>query len=347
MLSGRFAADADWQRLGLSFRQTGWALKFLRPAREAIPPSERALAIFRRLADANPTVTAYKIEVAGCLSYVASACVGYNGAKARDYALESLSVIRSLPPEQQAQRDRAAAFNEMILGEYYQRAGRMEDALAHLRRSVALAEDVGRANPDFQRYRDQIGMFLMNLAGTELIAGDAEGARRTAGRIRDHVEPLLREHPDLRYPWNYKITALLIEAYLNLRAGRVSEASRVAELAAAGFQALKAPLSNQEHASLGCIEALFFATGRQLAADRPAESAGLRHHAERASSEILEAHRMGYQVPAVTAIVDGLLGGRPELRLLLMDQVFPEDPFQPEPGAHDDEPDSETRGTKP
>ena len=65
-----------------------------------------ALAIFRRLADANPTVTAYKIEVARCLTYVASTCVGYNGAKARDYALESLSVIRSLPPEQQAQKMR-------------------------------------------------------------------------------------------------------------------------------------------------------------------------------------------------------------------------------------------------
>ena len=92
-------------------------------------------------------------------------------------------------------------------------------------------------------------MFLINLAGTELIAGDAEGARRTAGRVRDHVEPLLRERPILRYPWNYKITALLIEAYLNLRAGRVSEASRVAELAAVAFQTLKAPLSNQEHSS--------------------------------------------------------------------------------------------------
>ena len=306
-----------------------------------------ALAIFRRLADANPTVTAYKIEVATCLNYIAAICVGYNGSKAREYALESLSMFRSLPPEQQAQRDRGEAFGERTLGQYYLGAGRMEDGLAHLRRSVALAENAGRANPDFQGYQDQIGMFLNNLAGAELIAGDAEGARRTAGRIRDHVEPLLREHPDLRYPWNYKITGLLIEAYLNLRAGRVSEASRDAELAATAFQALKAPLSNQEHYSLGCVEALFFATGRPLAADRPAESAGLRHHAERAISEILEADRMGSHDASVTAIVNGLLGGRPELKNLLLDKLFPSDAFRAEQDSENADRPSDLRGNKP
>ena len=46
-------------------------------------------------------------------------------------------------------------------------------------------------------------------------------------------------------------------------------------------------------------------------------------------------------------MVNLLLGGRPELQPLLMDQVFPIDPFRPEPGSDDDEPASDARGPKP
>ena len=116
---------------------------------------------------------------------------------------------------------------------------------------------------------------------------------RTVGRIRDHVEPVLREHPDLRYPWNWKILGLLIEAYLDVRAGRVSEASLAADRAEAGFQVLKPPLTNQEHFYRGAVEALFYATGRPAGDDRPAEPPGLRQHAERAIAEVREADRMG------------------------------------------------------
>ncbi|MGP0068559.1 MAG: hypothetical protein ACLQGP_33790 [Isosphaeraceae bacterium] len=112
-------------------------------------------------------------------------------------------------------------------------------------------------------------------------------------------------------------------------AGRLSEASQLAERAAAGFQILKPPLSNQEHFFRGVVEALFYAAGRPAGDDRPAEPPELRQHAERAIAEVWEADRMGYQLSNHTVMVNQLLGGRPELQLLLMDQLFPEDPFRP------------------
>ena len=56
---------------------------------------------------------------------------------------------------------------------------------------------------------------------------------------------------------------------------------------------------------------------------------------------------MGYRVPIATAMVDLLLGGRPEMKLLIMDQVFPENPIQPGTVADDDEFDADAPGTKP
>lgn len=330
LVSGRFADDTDRQRLGNCYHKTGWSLGFLRPPSEAIQASERALAIFRRLADANPTVTAYKIELAASLKNIGFIYLRRDVAKARKYALEAISVIRSFSPEQKVATGYHESLCERILGEYDLARGRIDEALLHMKRGVSVIEAEARAHPDYLPYQEELEMDLAALAVTELIVGDAEGAMRTVGRIRDHVEPVLREHPDLRYPWNWKILGLLIEAYIDVRAGRVSEASLAADRAAAGFQVLKPPLTNQEHFYRGAIEALFYATGRPAGDDRPAEPPGLRQHAERAIAEVREADRMGVGDPTYTAMVDGLLGGRPELQPLLMDQRFPADPFQPE-----------------
>ncbi len=95
------------------------------------------------------------------------------------------------------------------------------------------------------------------------------------------------------------------------------------------------------------MQALFYATGRPAGDGRPAEPPGLVRHAEVAIAELWQADRMGEGGRIQTAIVDRLLGGRPELQLLLMDQDFPIDPFRPEPGSDDDPPDSDSRGPKP
>ena len=345
LVSGPFVDDGDWVSLGLSYRQTGWALKFFRPSREAIPPFDRALAVFRRLATANPTVIQYKLELATCLRYLALAYIVDDRERARDYVLESLTVFRSLPRLQQHGFGDSA--NEHILSIYYMGKGRIEDALSHGRRSVALAEDLARAHPDNLAFQEELSMGLANYAVAELITGDAQAASRTAGRILELVEPVLREHPEMRYQWNWKIMAHLIEAYVSLAAGRAGDASRAAVLADAGLQVLEEPLSNQEHYFRGVVEAIFYAAGRPSAADRAAQPPGLSQHAELAIAEILEADRMGFGDTYVTAMLDRLLGGRPELRLVIMDELFPANPFRHEPGLVTANPSEDVGATRP
>ncbi len=107
----------------------------------------------------------------------------------------------------------------------------------HIRRSVTIVEEEARRTLITSIISNSWEAALVGLAVHELLIGDVQGARRTLGRIRELVEPVLREHPDLRYAWNWKIMGLLIEAYLDLGAGRVSEASQLADRAAAGLQA--------------------------------------------------------------------------------------------------------------
>jgi hypothetical protein len=51
-------------------------------------------------------------------------------------------------------------------------------------------------------------------------------------------------------------------------------------------------------------------------------------YAKRAMSELKTADQMGFRYPTITARVEELLDRRPEIHALLLDQLFPVDPFQ-------------------
>jgi hypothetical protein len=112
------------------------------------------------------------------------------------------------------------------------------------------------------------------------------------------------------------------------------------------MEALRPPLQLREPFFLGVAHAFFYAMGRPAGPGRSADPPGLPEHAERAVAGLRESDRLGYRLPGATAMVDQLLGGRPEIKLLIMDQLFPVDPFRPEPGSDDDEPTSDPRGPR-
>ncbi len=86
--------------------------------------------------------------------------------------------------------------------------------------------------------------------------------------------------------------------------------------------------------------------GRPGGPDRGAQPPGLRADVEFAVAEILESDRLGFRNPVATAMIAQILPKRPELRLLIMDQLFPEDPFQPDPRADNDDPAAAARRLK-
>jgi hypothetical protein len=162
----------------------------------------------------------------------------------------------------------------------------------------------------------------------ELGAGRVQEARRTIERARKVADPLLRSGPNLRHVRHWKILGLLVESLLDFQEGRVSDASRAADEAAGELEGLKPPLLHQERFDLGLAQALLYAAGRPAGPGRPAEPPGLSEHAECAIAELTIADRMGFRYPTITTRVDELLGRRPEIHSLLMDQLFPFDPFE-------------------
>ena len=128
--------------------------------------------------------------------------------------------------------------------------------------------------------------------------------------------------------------------------GPGADASRAAEQAAERLADGRAGWPGTERFYHGAVHGFFYVLGRPKGPGRPAEPPGLKEHADRAIAEAREADRLGYRNPQAMAMLNQLIGRPPAMRLLLMDQIFPADPFRPEPGSDDDEPDSEARGTQ-
>jgi hypothetical protein len=128
----------------------------------------------------------------------------------------------------------------------------------------------------------------------------------------------------------------LLECYLHLQAGRAPEAARACDQAATVIESLPPALTAITALDLflrGAAQACVFVVGRPAGPGRPAESPGLRAHSDRAVADVLESHRRGYRIPVTIAMIARLLPDRQELRDLLLDMAFPEDPFRPDPAA--------------
>jgi hypothetical protein len=177
-------------------------------------------------------------------------------------------------------------------------------------------------------FNEGLEKVLVHLAMIKLSAGDSEGARRAARQLREVAGPKLRAHPELRHILDWKIMGLLIESYLKLKDDSL-KASLDADEAARALEGLRPPLLHQERFELGVAHALLYAAGRPAADGRAAECPRLPEHAERAIAELTAADRMGFRYPWITALVNEILDHRSEIQLLLMNQVFPANPFQP------------------
>ncbi len=349
LAAGSFADDSDRYRLGRSYLNSWYPHMNLDQWSEAKLAMEQALAVFIPLADANPSVASYRVDIASALNFI-SRYHGYRGdfTRARRSASHALTIIRALGPD----RISAAGFEEALgedhLGMCELQMGRIDEALAHSKHSVSLLDELVRIHPDYFWYKEEFSRVLLDLAFIELGAGHGEPALGAAIRVRNLIDPILLEDSHQNRGFlNIKGFALLIEGLINLRAGNAGTASQIGEQVVVMIENMTPPWVGGDQFCLGAAHTLFFATGRPAGRGRPAEPPGLRAHADRAVALVLDASRLGYQNPSATRMVLQVLGGRAELQALLMDQVFPADPFAPDPGANDDDPLAVARGPKP
>ena len=350
LVSGPFASDSDRRNLVLADRMIGRMHNTFGRHAEATLFQRRAVAAARQLVDANPTSAEYRADLALGLQGLADAFMSTNHASARRCALEALAILRSLPT---AQRDRYELVKVeyscgLVLGGCAAAEGRTDEALRHVRRSVAVCEEAGRAHPDSPFFvTNFLADSLLNLTMVELSAGHPVEAMRAAERLGEVAETSLRTYPELYEQRAFLINSLLIRALILLQSGRAPDASRAAEQAAERLDDGRAGSPGWERFCHGAVHGFFYALGRPKGPGHPAEPPGLKEHADRAIAEAREADRLGYRSPQTMAMLNQLIGRPPAMQLLLMDQLFPFDPFQPEPVSEDDEPVSDARGPKP
>jgi tetratricopeptide (TPR) repeat protein len=334
LVHGPFADFKDWETIATHYSRQATALRYLGRTSEAMRSYEQAGATWQRLADWRPSVTAYRQSVANNLSDIGGTYHDRgdyaNGAR---YALRALGFCRGLYPDKRVDSGTSSrvAECETTLALCDLGMGRLDEATHRMRQCVSELEEAVRArrvhevlaNPS-----EGFGSALVQLAVIELGAGHTPEARRAAGRVREVAGSLLRSHPNLRPVRHWRVLGLLVESLLDLQEGRAREASRAADEAAAEIEGLRPPLLHQERFDLGLAHALFYAAGRPARPGRPAEPPGLTAHADGAIAELTAADRMGFRYPTITARVDDMLGHRPQIHLMLLDQLFPDDPFQ-------------------
>jgi hypothetical protein len=307
---------------------------------------KRGMTICRRLVEENPLSVANRIMLAFMLGTTDPAVPG-----ARESFIEALSIVRALSPEQRQTHDAVTAEldSEVGLGLCDYASGRLDEALKHNKQAVAIAERWVRSGPDVARsFRRFVGSAWRQLAFIELTLGHDKEALEAARQVSATLEPSIRANPRLRASVDTMSTGLLIEAMVALRRGQPSEASRLADRAAALLENL-GPLTSfiDEPFFLGAAHAFFYAVGRPAGPGRPADPPRLPVHSYRAIALVREAGRMGYRNLGPTGMINLLLGGPPEMKPLIMDQVFPFDPFRPEPSSGKNDLSADARGPNP
>jgi serine/threonine protein kinase len=342
LVSRPFAAETDRRELAQAERMIGTMLVRFGFFDEATPYLRRALTAARQLADANPTSAACRADLALGLKDLAGR-YQFSGdpARARPYALEALATIRSLPTAQQDRYElvRIERNCTWILSDYFAAAGQTDEALRYARRGVALCEEAGRAHPDSPTFFESfLGASLSQLAMVELGAGHPAEAMKAAERVGDVAGTTVRAHPELHEMRGHLITSLLIRAVILLQSGRSADASRFAEQAAELLEGRRAGWPGSERFFHGAVEGFFYALGRPNAPGRPAEPPGRKEHIDRAISEARQAYRLGFRNLRAMFLLYELIGRPAAMQLLMMDQVFPANPFPAEPGPDDDEP---------
>ena len=351
LASGPFVADTDRRNLAQADGMIGKMLYILGRFADALPFLRRAVEVARQLADANPSSAAYRADLALALKELARRHHLFGDlARARRYALDALANIRSLPTAQRDRYELVRIENNclFILSDYSAAAGQTQDALRYARRSLALCEEAGRAHPDSPNFSQSfLGASLSQVALIELTAGDPVEAMKAAERLGEVAESKLRVHPEIPEPRGQLVSSLLIRGVILIKSGRAADASRAAESAAELLAGGPSAWPGAERFYHGAVQGFFYALGRPDAPGRPAEPPGLKEHLDRAIAEAREANRLSFRNYHVMAMLNDLIGRPAAMEVLLRDQLFPVDPFVPEPGSDNDGSPFDAREPKP
>jgi serine/threonine-protein kinase len=296
---------------------------------DALASYERALEVLKAAGGANPTIFLFPAASA----WIDFARAGVLVDLGRDAeALESLERARTAR-EILIKANPAVVRNRVqLLGVFYQisgihrRAGRMPQALQSLER----ARDQARSLLDSHPAESEYQRYLVS-AYTEL--GDLHAALRHPDRVLSCFDQALRiarrmDEADPATPSRQTNVAQTMRrrGLAWQKCGRSAQAASDFRESIALLRGLKSPTPT-DHYSIACGLSLLYGVARESGSGLSAAASDAA--AEEAIESLKQAAASGWRDPAWMRRDPDLdpIRSRPEFQLLLMDLVFPVDPF--------------------
>ena len=287
----------------------------------------KALAIRKKLADDNPAVTDFQNTLARSrhnLGYLLAESGKASQAEA-EYrtAIAIYQKLSDRDPTVTGFRDELAN-TQIDLGILLAETGRPAEAEAVQRKVIALYEELTEINPNAPNYRVGLAGALYFLGDVIRTLGRPGEAREDYDRAIAIQEKLVKDNPS---PWHRSLLAhSLRRRGLALRdLGDLSGAAAGTRRALGLYDAL-ASRSGEEWFETACCHAALEGLASPGSGVSAAEG---ENHAALAMGLLRKAVGTGYRNASAFRIDSALvpLRDRPDFRLLVMDLVFPTEPF--------------------
>jgi tetratricopeptide (TPR) repeat protein len=320
---------ANQSSLARTYGLIGVQLDALARQAEAIKEYEAAVAILRRLVEANPDVTEFQQELTWIyvnisvdlsdLGKTVEAMVASQGALAI-----SRKLAEANPEITVFQQGLSHAYN--MTGVLLTTMQKPDEALEALEAGLAIQQRLAEAHPEITEHRLRFARFYNNIS--DLHRKQHRAAEACAGYDRALAikEPLVRENPTNTWYREHLAVSLWERGQARLDLGDNSGAAGDTRRSLDMWDAMSTRDAYGWFATACCHAVLSALAGRDgsgiLAADGPAE-------ADRALALVRKAISVGYRNPAYYRIEPALdsLRERDDFQELMRDLAFPATPF--------------------
>ena len=315
--------------LAMSHLDVATALQYAGESSEAEAELRAAMEILRKLADDNPDVPTFRMYLAqsydGLSSLLSEAGKSVEAEAAIRTAVAILRKVVDDSPDVGAYRSNLA-LSSNGRGWLLSQTGRPREAEPVYREALAILQKLADEDPKLPSYRRNAANVGNNLSAALRRLGRPAEAREQCERAITIMEDLARE-----FPGSTEYRDLLAECYLSRSltrralgdpAGAAADARRAVAL----FDALPPRSGERWFLSAGAHAALAGLAGQDGSGVSAAEATS---EAETAVALLRKAVGVGYRNPDAYRTEDALdpLRGRPDFRLLMLDVVFPAEPF--------------------
>jgi tetratricopeptide (TPR) repeat protein len=218
------------------------------------------------------------------------------------------------------------AYSEAQIGTLLSDTGRWGRALESYRRARALMASLAQAHPDVAEFRNDLARCDSQIGQVLGIIGEPVAALESSETARRLREELVAAHPDVTvYRSNLAVTLGHIGG-LHRKAGRFAESATGFRDAIAVLDVLSAR-SPEDDYNLACYHSSLAGLAGQPGSDVAKDDG--RREADRAMDDLRRAAGRGFRMLPLVLDDHDLdpLRPRPDFRVLIMDMVFPDEPF--------------------